>query len=170
MEKRRKSFQAVSQPECMEDLEQPGENYSAYDSRKKEGSNFFRYTAVLAFFILVTIVVYSTGASTRFQSFGFTRDEEAPRFEIDIDMNKPDLQSAALKARADEQHHTKVDTIRDLNKKCQVLFPITFPTLLCYILYTVKEVFCCINIPATCTMCICMPHTLVLQYFSALVL
>ena len=124
MEKRRRSFQATSQPECMEDLEGfSGESYSPTSGRKKEPSksNFFRITAVIAFLVIVSIMFFSGNVTERLSSFGLTKEAATPKYEIDIDMNKPDLQSPALKARAaDMIQNSKIEIIRALNKKCQV--------------------------------------------------
>ena len=124
MEKRRRSFQATSQPECMEDLEGFSvESYSPNSGRKKEPSksNFFRITAVVAFLVIVSIMFFSGNVTERLSSFGLTKEAATPKYEIDIDMNKPDLQSPALKARAaDMIQNSKIEIIRALNRKCQV--------------------------------------------------
>ena len=126
---RRKSSTSTPIESAIEDIEQPGQQYSS-DSRKKN-SKFCGYTAVFGVLVVIILLFFFGDASTlnRFRS---PTSSMAGSLETDMDTDldisqqslvplvtsyqKENMMVPALSANS----LSKLNLIIDLNKKCQV--------------------------------------------------
>ena len=124
---RRKSNTSTPIESAVEDIEQPGQQYSA-DSRKKN-SKFCGYTAVFGILVLIILLFFFGDASTlnRFRS---PISPEAGSLGTDTDMDLSQKSLVPLLSSYQKENRmvpassayslSKLNLIIDLNKKCQV--------------------------------------------------